>query len=157
MTSPGIFESNYDTNPTFSVKADSPAVFTLHNTGFATVSRGVGTRAMVRAGVRLVKTKNCFINLPPHVARSFSSASEVRSGVSLPSWLESKVQRILILCRQFSVMRLECTAVAVVKRMSAGDDLTVHGMAHDRQELALERELSRDVTVFSCCPLANGV
>ncbi|CAM9343475.1 unnamed protein product [Scytosiphon promiscuus] len=31
---------------------------------------------MVRAMVRLVKTKNCFVNLPPHVARSFSGAAE---------------------------------------------------------------------------------
>lgn len=32
---------------------------------------------MVHAMVRLVKTKNCFINLPPHVARGVAGASEV--------------------------------------------------------------------------------
>lgn len=32
---------------------------------------------MVRSMVRLVKTKNCFVNLPPHVARGVAGASEV--------------------------------------------------------------------------------
>ena len=67
---------------------------------------------MVRATVRLVKTKNCFVNLPPHVARGLSGASEVIS--SFPN-----ARKVCVILRLFLLLLsslLTCVSPGIARR-----------------------------------------